>query len=841
MLGVKGFPAVAVIRRWRHALAAAMLALPLWICSAPAAAMDIQPLINDLCQYHVLDSDTCSAQAVIDCLVQSGGKMGAMQQCAAQYDPSAQKFIAIYGAATKPDYVRLIELAGPVVACRLLPPGPPQSMLCGELLQPIAALGFSTAAQFYQAAVSKNWPRLLYLAGPGLGCKALDVIGGVPGNDVLCGTLARIIEEGVALAGKSLEAGKDVLEYGAGLVVDGAEALSDLLGGGKSKPRMSEQEYYQRVVRPWLHQRALMRVAHNAQAMGLAAPAMKNCLGYYPPVLYQERCDRLSKRLHAEADAVARIVATAPAAHYATQLAPLVADTTAEQYWGGVEAYRQFVNNLPMKDWHPGRFWVGTDKGIAKLMIDCQKEMIRRIPGPLAPGLTDALVPPSFWNWACYQAVGRQFSDALVVERARLHEQVRPGIQSAGCVAQKTSAESKSLYFKCASFAAWATCQQNFHRYRYTHCSVDGVTAEKGLAQKVAQTLGSKRCTYVENVGAGLSPAVRCSRPYKHQACKTIIARHKSDSHGKVGTHVQCQLQEDADFLNGRKKVQALLEEINGAASPPVTAGAPRLRRMTTPPCSTTWDPLAIRCRSPDAIAAHQVTLPACPLFDPNRDGVDAPCLVQDLRITLTANAPVGRRTTQLPVQPAPSAGAAATRMVRAQPDAARAAQPVERAKTPVLTSVVGRIRPTVLRIEAEGLLAERAVQLRGGQASAQPMSGFGPGWGGDTQLFWHGGAVGAVLALMVDVPQDGAWIVEIDLTRAPDYGQLAFEVDRHRVSTAFDGYAPGVAGPVTVTLGTFAMRAGRRPVSLIITGRNTAATGYLAGVDRILLKPAGD
>jgi hypothetical protein len=137
-------------------------------------------------------------------------------------------------------------------------------------------------------------------------------------------------------------------------------------------------------------------------------------------------------------------------------------------------------------------------------------------------------------------------------------------------------------------------------------------------------------------------------------------------------------------------------------------------------------------------------------------------------------------------------------------------------------------------------LLTDGKIGLGGGQAVVQPMAGFGPGWSGDAQVFWHGGAVGATLDLMVDVPRDGAWVVEIALTQAPDYGELAFEVDGHPVAQRFDGYAPQVAGPVTVVLGTFAMQQGSRPVSLKIVGRNRTATGWLVGVDRIVLQPAG-
>ena len=153
--------------------------------------------------------------------------------------------------------------------------------------------------------------------------------------------------------------------------------------------------------------------------------------------------------------------------------------------------------------------------------------------------------------------------------------------------------------------------------------------------------------------------------------------------------------------------------------------------------------------------------------------------------------------------------------------------------------STVGRMSAAPTVLEAERLLAAGKVQVLGGQAVSQDMAGFGPGWSGNAQLFWHGGAAGATLDLLVDVPSDGAWVVEIALTQAPDYGQLAFEVDHHPVRTGFDGYAPRVTGPVTMALGTFAMIKGPRPVSLKISGRNAASTGFLVGVDRVTLQPA--
>ncbi len=50
-------------------------------------------------------------------------------------------------------------------------------------------------------------------------------------------------------------------------------------------------------------------------------------------------------------------------------------------------------------------------------------------------------------------------------------------------------------------------------------------------------------------------------------------------------------------------------------------------------------------------------------------------------------------------------------------------------------------------------------------------MSGFGQGWSGNSQLFWGGGQPGAVLDLTLDVATQGRYNIELELTRAPDYG----------------------------------------------------------------------
>ena len=70
--------------------------------------------------------------------------------------------------------------------------------------------------------------------------------------------------------------------------------------------------------------------------------------------------------------------------------------------------------------------------------------------------------------------------------------------------------------------------------------------------------------------------------------------------------------------------------------------------------------------------------------------------------------------------------------------------------------------RGIVFTVEAEQLVKANKALVNGGKVAVQPMAGFGPGWSGNAQLFWSGGAVGAVLDLLVDVPAAATYAVEL-------------------------------------------------------------------------------
>jgi len=148
---------------------------------------------------------------------------------------------------------------------------------------------------------------------------------------------------------------------------------------------------------------------------------------------------------------------------------------------------------------------------------------------------------------------------------------------------------------------------------------------------------------------------------------------------------------------------------------------------------------------------------------------------------------------------------------------------------------------PTLIEFEAEDLLKGNAVVVNGGNAVVQPMGAFaGSSWSGGQQLFWSGGSVGAVLDLLVDVTVPSKYIVELYMTRAPDYGQLYIEVDGKPAPVGFDGMSPGVVQKGPTQVGSFAMQAGQHRISFMISGKNAQSTGYYAGIDRLRLYPAG-
>ena len=139
---------------------------------------------------------------------------------------------------------------------------------------------------------------------------------------------------------------------------------------------------------------------------------------------------------------------------------------------------------------------------------------------------------------------------------------------------------------------------------------------------------------------------------------------------------------------------------------------------------------------------------------------------------------------------------------------------------------------------EGEDLLKLGRVVVNGGKPGPQPMRSFGAGWGGDNQLLWVDGQVGAVIDLQVDVPSEGAYRVSLSLTKGPDYGLFQAEVGGMASPLKFDGFSQRVTRVDSQDFGVFPLGAGKRTIALMIIGKNSQSRGFLVGIDRITLTP---
>jgi hypothetical protein len=146
-----------------------------------------------------------------------------------------------------------------------------------------------------------------------------------------------------------------------------------------------------------------------------------------------------------------------------------------------------------------------------------------------------------------------------------------------------------------------------------------------------------------------------------------------------------------------------------------------------------------------------------------------------------------------------------------------------------------GATTGTILRVEAEQLLpavaATAPVEAQGNCC--------GVSWSGGGQLWFRPTSAGNHVTVAFTVPSDGTYALSSVQTQAPDYGITTLGLDGTTVGgQPVDGYH---AGGVVITApnddGQRTLTAGRHLLTLTVTGKNAAATNYLAGLDYVELR----
>jgi hypothetical protein len=144
-------------------------------------------------------------------------------------------------------------------------------------------------------------------------------------------------------------------------------------------------------------------------------------------------------------------------------------------------------------------------------------------------------------------------------------------------------------------------------------------------------------------------------------------------------------------------------------------------------------------------------------------------------------------------------------------------------------------LTPMVL-MEGEHLLKD--AQVTAGGFGVQAMAQFGSGWSGNAQLIWKGTGPGGQLTIPVMVPSKASYIVQADLTKARDYGDLDLLVDGKKLGPSFSGYHPAIQPASPIRFGSLELQAGPHQLTFVVIGKHPASTNYFVGLDRIILIP---
>jgi hypothetical protein len=101
--------------------------------------------------------------------------------------------------------------------------------------------------------------------------------------------------------------------------------------------------------------------------------------------------------------------------------------------------------------------------------------------------------------------------------------------------------------------------------------------------------------------------------------------------------------------------------------------------------------------------------------------------------------------------------------------------------------------------------------------------------------LFDNQNGDGSRATFPLEVEDADTYGISAQLVRGPAYGIVQVWIDGRPLGVPFDAYAPALE-KVSVPLGTLALAEGKHMLTFTVTGRNEAATSYLAGIDLLVL-----
>lgn len=146
---------------------------------------------------------------------------------------------------------------------------------------------------------------------------------------------------------------------------------------------------------------------------------------------------------------------------------------------------------------------------------------------------------------------------------------------------------------------------------------------------------------------------------------------------------------------------------------------------------------------------------------------------------------------------------------------------------------------PPIYRVD--GVLEGENLTVLGttnGKVRPQKLHMFGAGWSGEAQLWWTDALPEDVLNLSVPVEKAGKYRLEMQLTKAGDYGIFQLRLDGKKLGGPIDLYSEKVIPYKIQDMGIHQLTRGEHKLSVEIIGANPkAAKSYMFGIDYLMFK----
>ena len=625
-----------------------LLAMLCVLSFSPNAHADdaLEEVLTVMVKYGGLDPAIMDAREMLTCLVDHNGDATACFNIPTEAekqagkaagtfmpdDPKVQGVINIVFAVQKEQWLKVIEIAGLKVMAPMICEnaarvgGPVGSWFCSvpfkkvvaNYAQPVVEEAFSLINNG-GLDLGSLFELVTMLADLDLACALVP--NEIYGVSEACSLLGQIISE---IGGVFVDAAK----YGAKIVVDGADAVENLIFGDDS--HMPYDRYYGLYWLPWLHKSVNLCVTNNCVGTGnLNGRIWDDCVDYfdehnqYRSTAKKTCSDMRDKRYIKAYELLAKAILDGARSYVGAVRAGAKAWAITEYGKNNDSAIRSHFLTLceteleqgyPLSSgnasmceaYNPSKAHFGP--GFIQDLVKQASEQVYQ--GCLSQVAAQQVVPTA-WRNACKKAEP-EFVVMLQAEKQALQDNL-VNLVGEGCQPTQGWNAQQGLHLQCQTYSGYDQCKQVMVVGANSICNVDRSMADAARAKEILGFLGETRCSLSGN-------EILCGRPWKHAQCQQLIKGTPSIQLSK--TALSCK-EDSSEYYKIAFANQALLEDLNH----------PIARSGQGPGCSWIEDKAKIKCLRVDNLENR---LAARPEFqrsvcepDPDYDGSDVSCYLK--------------------------------------------------------------------------------------------------------------------------------------------------------------------------------------------------------------------